>query len=89
MLKTKTVTVDDANDTMCTNVSGIFALFAEPCFTWYLPFAKDGNIPECLLTCISWDRQTGDNQVKGIKNGMMLNIGGSATTNYVFIVGKE
>ena len=26
-------------------------------------------------------------QVKGVKNGMMLNIGGSATTNYVFIVG--
>jgi len=28
-------------------------------------------------------------QVKGAKNAMMLNIGGSATTNYVFIVGKE
>ena len=28
-------------------------------------------------------------QVKGAKNGMMLNIGGSATTNYVFIVGRE
>ena len=31
----------------------------------------------------------GGYQVKGAKNGMMLNIGGSATTNYVFIVGKE
>lgn len=31
----------------------------------------------------------GDYQVDGVKNGMMLNIGGSATTNYVFIVGKE
>lgn len=31
----------------------------------------------------------GDYQVKGVKNGMMLNIGGSATTNYVFIVGRE
>lgn len=31
----------------------------------------------------------GDYQVKGVQNGMMLNIGGSATTNYVFIVGKE
>ena len=31
----------------------------------------------------------GGYQVEGIKNGMMLNIGGSATTNYVFIVGKE
>ena len=31
----------------------------------------------------------GDYQVEGVKNGMMLNIGGSATTNYVFIVGKE
>lgn len=31
----------------------------------------------------------GDYQVKGVMNGMMLNIGGSATTNYVFIVGKE
>lgn len=28
-------------------------------------------------------------QVQGAKNGMMLNLGGSATTNYVFIVGKE
>jgi len=30
-----------------------------------------------------------DYQVDGVQNGMMLNIGGSATTNYVFIVGKE
>ncbi len=28
-------------------------------------------------------------QVKKVKNSMMLNIGGSATTNYVFIVGKD
>lgn len=28
-------------------------------------------------------------QVRGAKNGLMLNIGGSATTNYVFIVGQE
>lgn len=28
-------------------------------------------------------------QVENVKNGMMLNIGGSATTNYVFIVGRE
>lgn len=27
-------------------------------------------------------------RVAGAKNGMMLNIGGSATTNYVFIVGR-
>lgn len=33
--------------------------------------------------------QAGNYQVKGAKNGMMLNIGGSATTNYVFIVGQE
>lgn len=31
--------------------------------------------------------QAGDYQVVGAKNAMMLNIGGSATTNYVFIVG--
>ena len=31
----------------------------------------------------------GGYQISGVKNGMMLNIGGSATTNYVFIVGKE
>lgn len=31
----------------------------------------------------------GGYQVKNAKNGMMLNIGGSATTNYVFVVGKE
>lgn len=29
----------------------------------------------------------GGYQVDGAKNGLMLNIGGSATTNYVFIVG--
>lgn len=28
-------------------------------------------------------------QLKKADNGMMLNIGGSATTNYVFLVGKE
>ena len=32
--------------------------------------------------------KAGRYQVKDAKNGMMLNIGGSATTNYVFIVGK-
>lgn len=31
----------------------------------------------------------GKYQVEGAKNAMMLNIGGSATTNYVFIVGRE
>ena len=31
----------------------------------------------------------GEYQVEGVKNGMMLNIGGSATTNYVFVVGME
>ena len=31
----------------------------------------------------------GDYQVKDAKNGLMLNIGGSATTNYVFVVGRE
>lgn len=33
--------------------------------------------------------KAGKNQVKSAKNAMMLNIGGSATTNYVFIVGRE
>lgn len=33
--------------------------------------------------------KAGGYQVKNAKNGLMLNIGGSATTNYVFIVGKE
>lgn len=33
--------------------------------------------------------KAGAYQVKGAKNAMMLNIGGSATTNYVFIVGRE
>lgn len=31
----------------------------------------------------------GNYQIKGAKNAMMLNIGGSATTNYVFIIGNE
>lgn len=30
----------------------------------------------------------GDYQVPGVRNAMMLNIGGSATTNYVFIIGE-
>lgn len=33
--------------------------------------------------------EAGGYQVEGAKNAMMLNIGGSATTNYVFIVGME
>ena len=31
----------------------------------------------------------GTYQIEGAQNALMLNIGGSATTNYVFIVGKE
>ena len=31
----------------------------------------------------------GGYQVKNVRNGMMLNIGGSATTNYVFVIGAE
>lgn len=34
------------------------------------------------------NNKAGTYQVKKADNGMMLNIGGSATTNYVFIVGK-
>ncbi len=33
--------------------------------------------------------KAGDYQIMGAKNGMMLNIGGSATTNYVFIIGRQ
>ncbi len=33
--------------------------------------------------------KAGTYQVKKARNGMMLNIGGSATTNYVFIVGED
>ena len=33
--------------------------------------------------------KAGDYQLDSPKNGMMLNIGGSGTTNYVFIVGKN
>ena len=32
--------------------------------------------------------KAGDYQIKGAQNAMMLNIGGSATTNYVFIIGS-
>ncbi len=31
----------------------------------------------------------GKYQVEGVRNGMMLNIGGSATTNYVFVIGVK
>ena len=33
--------------------------------------------------------KAGSYQVKNVNNGMMLNIGGTATTNYVFIIGKD
>ena len=33
--------------------------------------------------------KAGKYQLNNAKNGMMLNIGGSGTTNYVFIVGKK
>lgn len=33
--------------------------------------------------------QAGKYQIKDVKNAMMLNIGGSATTNYCFIIGKK
>ena len=35
------------------------------------------------------ENKAGDYQIKNAKNAMMLNIGGSATTNYAFIIGKE
>lgn len=34
-------------------------------------------------------KKAGDYQLPNVQNGAMLNIGGSATTNYVFILGKE
>lgn len=34
-------------------------------------------------------KKAGDYQIKNAKNAMMLNIGGSATTNYVFILGEK
>lgn len=34
-------------------------------------------------------QQAGEYQLKKSDNGMMLNIGGSATTNYAFIIGKD
>ncbi len=34
-------------------------------------------------------RQADGYQIQGAKNGMMLNIGGSATTNYAYVVGME
>ena len=33
--------------------------------------------------------EAGNYQVSGVRNAMMLNIGGSATTNYVFVIGKD
>lgn len=43
-----------------------------------------------LLDCYKQVSETaGKYQVKNVQNAMMLNIGGSATTNYIFIVGKD
>lgn len=35
------------------------------------------------------ENKSGKYQIEGAKNAMMLNIGGSATTNYAFIIGKQ
>lgn len=35
------------------------------------------------------NNMAGSYQVENVQNGMMLNIGGSATTNYVYIIGNE
>lgn len=43
----------------------------------------------CLDLYKQVTNNAGDYQIKNAKNAMMLNIGGSATTNYCFIVGKE
>lgn len=43
-----------------------------------------------LLDCYKQvAKKAGDYQISNVNNAMMLNIGGSATTNYVFIVGKN
>lgn len=39
-----------------------------------------------------WRQVTGNAgayRIENVTNGMMLNIGGSATINYVFIIGEE
>lgn len=33
--------------------------------------------------------QSGEYQIENVKNALMLNIGGSATTNYVFVIGRN
>lgn len=43
----------------------------------------------CLDLYKQVTNNAGDYQIKNAKNAMMLNIGGSATTNYCFIVGRE
>ena len=35
------------------------------------------------------DAKAGAYQVRNVRNAMMLNFGGSATTNYAFVVGRE
>ena len=42
-----------------------------------------------LDLCKQVTGKAGSYQLKKAENGMMLNIGGSATTNYVYIVGKD
>ena len=41
-----------------------------------------------LDLCKQVTDSAGGYQVKDVRNAMMLNIGGSATTNYVFVVGR-
>lgn len=43
----------------------------------------------CLDLYKQVTNQAGKYQINNAQNGMMLNLGGSATTNYCFIIGKE
>lgn len=79
-MTSKIVTVIGANGITGTNVSAIFASFGN---------AKVYMVSRDLEKSKTSGLKAGtasNYQVQRAKNGMMLNIGGSATTNYVFIV---
>ena len=96
----KTVTVIGAGGTIGSNISAIFASFGNA-FDGKKPINPSGGLIGCghpvgasgvrmFLDCYKQIAcKAGKYQIKNAKNAMMLNIGGSATTNYVFVLGED
>ena len=105
MKEIKKVTVIGANGAVGSGVSGIFASFggaivyvvarsnekAEIAKKKATMSVKAASIEARMMLDLykQVTNKAGDYQIKNVKNAMMLNLGGTATTNYCFIIGKK